>query len=391
MKASLRLFRVFGIDVKVHISFVFVVAYFAYLWGVVYKPGGWGGALYGVVLVVLLFGLVTVHELSHSRVAQHFGVEVKGITLLPIGGVAQMSEMPRDPRKELLISVAGPASNLLIALAMGIGAIFIYAPGELTGFEDFAELLFQRSVKGAYLYLLLVNVTLAAFNLLPAFPLDGGRVFRALLALKLGPRRATRIASRVGQGLALALGLWGLLGGGIFVLLIAIFIFFGASGEAQGEEVSEVLGALTVGQAVNTDVELATPNQVVGELAAKLFHTYQEDFLVVDEEGRLLGILTRDKLIEALSRHGRFYPVRSAMRTDVPAVSPNATLFEAYNLMRSVGTKAVPVVDGDRLIGMLSVDDISDIYSLLAAAGPELARMVPSYRASHRTTVQPGL
>ncbi len=387
MQASLRLFKAFGIDVKVHVTFLFIVVYFAYLWGAVYPPGGVLGALYGAVLVVLLFGLVTIHELSHSRVAQHFGVNVKGITLLPIGGMAQMEEIPKEPRKELLISVAGPMSNLVIGALMIVGALFIYRSGELSSIKAVADLLLQRSFKGAYLYLTFVNITLALFNLLPAFPLDGGRVFRALLALKLGQAQATRIAVRVGQALALALGLWGLLGGGILVLLVAAFIFLGASSEGKGEEAGRVLGDLTVGQAVNTSIEYAHPEQVVGELAARLFHTYQEDFLVIDEAGRLLGILTRDRLIEALSRHGRYYPVSQAMRREVPHASPGDLVYDAYKRMRAAGLKAIPVVDDGRLIGMLSMEDISEVYSLLAAAGPDLLKQVPSYRARARDVV----
>ncbi len=386
MRASMKLFRVFGIDVKVHITFLLIVVYFAYLWGAVYQPGGWLGALYGAMLVILLFGLVTIHELTHSRVAQHFGVEVKGITLLPIGGMAQMAEIPKEPRKELLISVAGPASNLVIGFVMVIGAFFIYAPGELSSLEAFGGLLLERSFKGAYLYLTVVNLTLAVFNLLPAFPLDGGRVFRALLALKFGQARATQVAVRVGQALALGLGLWGLLGGGIFVLLVAVFIFFGAQAEGQGEETGRVLGPLSVGQAVNTNIEYARPNLVVGELAARLFHTYQEDFLVINQDGELQGVLTRDRLIEALTRHGRYYPVSQAMREDVPIASPSESVYDAFSRMRAAGLKALPVVDDGRLIGMLSLEDISEVYALLAAAGPDLLNQVPSYRARARGT-----
>lgn len=384
MRASLKLFRVFGIDVKVHITFLLIVVYFAYLWGDVYEPGGWLGAFYGALLVILLFGLVTIHELTHSRVAQHFGVEVKGITLLPIGGMAQMAEIPKEPRKELLIAVAGPLSNLVIGFAMVIGAFFIYVPGELASIEAFGRMLLERSFKGAYLYLTVVNLMLAAFNLLPAFPLDGGRVFRALLAMRLGRVRATQVAVRVGQALALGLGLWGLLGGGIFLLLIAVFIFFGAQAEGRGEETGRVLRPLTVGQAVNTNIEYARPTQVVGELAARLFHTYQEDFLVINEDGELLGLLTRDRLIDALSRHGRYYPVSQAMRQDVPSISPSESVYDAFARMRGAGLKALPVVDDGHLIGMLSLEDISEVYALLAAAGPDLLNQVPNYRTRTR-------
>ena len=178
--------------------------------------------------------MVTIHELTHSRVAQHFGVEVKGITLLPIGGMAQMAEIPKEPRKELLISVAGPASNLVIGFVMVIGAFFIYAPGELSSLEAFGGLLLERSFKGAYLYLTVVNLTLAVFNLLPAFPLDGGRCSAPTGSqIRAGPCHP--VAVRVGQALALGLGC-GPAGRRNLVLLVAVFIFFGAQAEGQGEE-----------------------------------------------------------------------------------------------------------------------------------------------------------
>lgn len=375
MRASLRLFRVFGIEVRVHVTFLLIVAYFAYIWGVLYPPGGWAGAAYGVLMVILLFALVTIHELTHSRVAQHYGVKVAGITLLPIGGMSQMEEMPRDPKKELFISIAGPLSNVVIAILMFLGALLFFSREEFSA-SGLANLLFQRSFKGAYTYLMLVNVTLAIFNLIPAFPLDGGRVFRSLLALTIGEQRATRVAVIVGQALALALGLWGLLGGGIFVILVAIFIFFGASSEGRGEETGRVLREVRVGQAVNADVEYARPDQSVGELAARLFHTYQTDFLVVDENERLVGIVTRDALITALSREGRHYPVVEAMLTDFPSISSKESLFEAFNRMRSAGVRAAPVIDDGHLKGMVSMEDISEVYSLLAAGGPDLAKEV---------------
>ena len=168
------------------------------------------------------------------------------------------------------------------------------------------------------------------------------------------------------------------------LLLVAVFIFFGASSEGQGVETGRVLGGVTVGQAVNAGVEYARPGQVVGELASRLFHTYQTDFLVVDEGERLVGLLTRDMLIQALSRHGRFYPVAQAMLVDFPSLAPHDTLYDAFNRMRASGTKAAPVIDEGRLVGMLSMEDISEAYSLLAAGGPDLAADVAAVRARFR-------
>ncbi len=236
MKWSYRIFRVFGIDVRVHVTFVLIVAYFAYVWGILREPGGVGGALYGVVLVVLLFGLVVVHELTHSRVAQAFGVSVRDITLLPIGGMAAMEEMPKEPRQELLVALAGPMSNVVLAIVMAAAAPLAVDTSVFGSFQHFSDALLEPSFEGAYLYLLAINVSLAVFNLLPAFPMDGGRVFRAFLAMRMGRARATRTAVGVGQSFAVILGILGVFGGGFFLVVVAVFIYFGAQAEGRGDD-----------------------------------------------------------------------------------------------------------------------------------------------------------
>ncbi len=390
MRLSFRIFRAFGIDVRVHVTFAFIVAYFAYIWGVVQEPGGVLGALYGVLLVILLFALVAIHELTHSRVAQHYGVAVRSITLLPIGGVAAMEEIPEEPRKELAISAAGPLSNVVIGVVMlGLSPLVIDWGGQsLSTF--FGELLLGRSLTGAYAYILVVNWLLALFNLLPAFPLDGGRVFRAILALRMDRARATHIAVVVGQVLAVAMAVYGFFGGGLILILVAIFIFFGAQGEGLQGEVQRVLRQLKVKHVVNPHVHVVRRGQTLGEVAARLFHTYQADFPVVTWRGDLEGILTRDRLIAALGRFGPDHPVAEAMRTDFPRVGLEDDVTEVLNKMRAGNLKAVPVVDQGTLVGMLSLDDLSEVYSLLSAGGRELLRRVapvePSLRRARRKT-----
>ncbi|GAB4255317.1 MAG: site-2 protease family protein [Thermoleophilia bacterium] len=378
MRWSWKIFSAFGIAVRVHVTFLLIVAYFAFVWGVVREPGGVGGALYGVVLVILLFGLVVVHELTHSRVAQVYGIQVRSITLLPIGGMASMESMPEDPRKELMISLAGPLSNLVIAGLMALASPLLFDLGDLAGFSRFTHLILEQSFEGTYFYLLFTNVTLAVFNLLPAFPMDGGRVFRAFLALRLGRRRATGIAVAVGQGLALLLGLLGVFGGGILMILVAVFIYFGAQAEGSGDDLGRVLGGLRVSQAVNTQVEIARPDQVIGELAARLFHIYQEDFPVVDYDGTVVGIVTRDRLIAALGRHGPDHPVAQTMHAEFPVVALEDGVFDTFVRMRRRNLKATPVIERGRLVGMVSLEDISEVYALLSAAGPDFAGRVPA-------------
>jgi Zn-dependent protease len=380
MRLSFRLFRLLGIDVRVHATFIFIVAYFAYLWGVVESPGGGWGALYGVLMVILLFVLVVVHELSHSRVAQHYGIKVRSITLLPIGGVSAMDEIPEEPRKELAISAAGPLSNVVIGLVMLAFYPLVLPSGTVAAAGGFYQLLFERSAQGAYLYILLTNWFLALFNLLPAFPLDGGRVFRALLALRINRAQATRVAVLVGQGLAIAMGIYGILGGGILLVLIAIFIFFGAQAEGSGGGYQHAFEHVRVKQVVNPGVQVAQRGQTLGEIAARLFHTYQADFPVVGRDGYLEGILTRDRLIAQLGREGPQYPVEAAMRTDFPQIGLEDLVLDAMQRMREEGLKAAPVVENGVLVGLLSLEDISEVYSLLSAGGQQLLERVTEVR-----------
>jgi len=377
MQWSYRILTVFGIQIRVHITFLLIVAYFAFVWGAVREPGGTQGALYGVLLVVLLFGLVTVHELTHSRVAQAYGVQVQHITLLPIGGMAAMSEIPQDPRKELAISVAGPLSNVVMAVFLVLAAVALGYSDQLTSWSRFSTVMLEMSFRGTLLYLIVINLSLAIFNLLPAFPMDGGRVFRALLALKLGRAHASRIAVGVGQVFALLMGIGGFLTGNFLLVLVAVFIYFGAQAEGSTGQLITVLGDLRVRQAVHTAVEVASPDQVIGQLAARLFHTYQEDFPVVDEDGAVVGLVTRDRLIASLGEHGPDHPVSLTMRREFPVGRLDDKVYDAFMRMRAEQVKAMPVMDEDRLIGMLSLEDISEVYALLAATGPDFARRVP--------------
>lgn len=376
MHWSHRLYTVFGIEVRVHATFLFIVAYFGYVWGVVYAPGGWVGALYGVLMVLLLFALVLIHELTHSLVAQHYGIKVKSITLLPIGGVSSMEEIPQDPRKELVISIAGPLSNVVLGVLMLVVAPLFFDVREVFSAGRFSELLTSRGFEAAYVYLFVVDVSLAVFNLLPAFPMDGGRVFRAFLAMRMDRSRATRIAVAVGQALALAMGIAGLLGGGVFLILIAIFIYFGAQAENTGDDVRRALGDLRVRDAVNAGVETARPGQTIGELAARLFHIYQEDFPVVDAQGRVVGMVTRDRLISMLGKHGPDFAVAEAMYTEFPVSGPDDSVYDAFTRMQTRQFRALPVIEGGRLVGMVSLEDISEVFTLLQVAGPGLASRV---------------
>lgn len=377
MRWSYKIFSVFGIEVKVHVTFLAIVAYFAFVWGVQRDPGGPAGALYGVLLVLLLFGLVVMHELTHSRVAQAYGVRVRDITLLPIGGMASMEKMPDEPRQELLVALSGPLSNVMLGLVMAAAAPLVVGASVFQSVDRLTSALLTPSFEGAYLYVLAANVTLAIFNLIPAFPMDGGRAFRAFLALRMGKMRATRIAVIVGQTLAVLLGILGVFGGGLLLVLVAVFIYLGAQAEGRGDEAKGALGSLRVSQAVNTNVDTARPDQTIGALATRLFHSYQADFPVVEDDGSVVGIVTRDRLITMLGQHGADYPVSQAMRTDFPVGRLDEIVYDVFERMRAGGYRVAPIMDSGRLVGMLSLEDISEVFALLSAAGPDFVERVP--------------
>src|SRR3990170_1550124 len=246
MNWSIKLFKVKGIDIKVHLTFVLILIWAAYRWSVSTGEGA-QGALFGIVATLLLFVSVTLHELGHSFQALKYGVKVRDITLMPMGGLAQMEEIPEDPNKELRIAIAGPLVNFGIA-ALLIGAGFLLDARALVSLKELQASLGGVSWSGLLAYLTSANLMLGLFNLIPAFPMDGGRVLRALLAKKMDHAKATRIAAQVGQGLALLLGLWGFMVGSWTLVIIAIFVWMGAGQENQGVQVKHTLGETTVGQ-----------------------------------------------------------------------------------------------------------------------------------------------
>ncbi|MHB8792797.1 MAG: site-2 protease family protein [Thermoleophilia bacterium] len=365
MKWSFKVGRVFGIELRIHITFFLIIVYAAYVWGWGMPDTlGWPGAVYGAVLISVLFICVVIHELSHSRLAQHYGADVESITLLPIGGVSMLKNMPEEPKKELWVSLVGPLSNLVIAAFLGI--VLLLVPGKVTAetAEQFADLIGGITLQGFVTYMLIINVLLALFNLLPAFPLDGGRVLRSILAQYMPYMKATRVAVTTGQVFAFILGITGLMLGAWIWLIIAIFIYFGAEQEGRGTEVKTVLSMLTAGQAVEANAKVLSREQSLGEVVAIVLHSFQEDFPVL-EGGSVVGVLTRGNLIGGLHNIGPEAQVGQVMEKDFPIVEASALFSEVYEKMNSSGVKAVPVVEGGRLLGMVTLEHLSEVFMLL--------------------------
>jgi Zn-dependent protease/CBS domain-containing protein len=315
----------------------------------------------------LLFACVVIHELSHSRMAQHYGAEVESITLLPIGGLSLLKKMPDEPRKEMWVSLVGPASNVVIAALLAV--VLLVVPGYLQygTAQEFFDVLISISVRGLITYLLFINLMLAIFNLLPAFPLDGGRVLRSILAQRMSYARATRAAVLAGQAFAFMLGLAGLLLGAWIWIFIAVFIYLGASQEGSQSEVKDVLSRLKVADAVTGQVRVLSPQETLGDVASFMLHSLQEDFPVV-QDGRLVGILTRAHLVRGLRDLGPAGLTNEAMEREFPTVAPDAPFSEVYEKINQARIKAVPVVDDGRLLGMVTLEHLSEVFMLMTTS-----------------------
>ena len=362
MDSSIKLFTVRGIDIRMHITFPLILIWAAIQFGFLAR-GGVMGALFGVIVVTLLFVIVTLHELGHSVAAQHYGVPVEQIVLLPIGGVAQLSRIPENPIQEFVIAIAGPAVNFALAILLGIVALAVDIPVSRP-LETLVEV--QRiTFSSIFAYVFVSNLFLGIFNLLPAFPMDGGRVLRALLATRLEYTRATSIATSIGRGMAWLLGLYGFLGGGFFIILIAFFIYMGASQEEALVKTRAILRGLTVRQAFSRQAYTLRPEDTLQDAVNLTLSTFQASFPVCDGS-QLVGLLTYPKLVEALSQYPPSTPVAEVMLRDVPTVSPDDELFDVQRLFQEKQLEAMPVVDNGRFLGLITSGDIGEVYRLLS-------------------------
>ncbi|WP_181701125.1 site-2 protease family protein [Chthonobacter albigriseus] len=353
MSWSIPLGRVFGSEIRIHLTFLILLAWIGLA---SYAAGGSAAAIDGIAFILAVFACVTLHELGHAVAARRYGITTPDITLLPIGGLARLSRMPEKPAEEIVIAVAGPMVNVVIALLL----ILIGArldPGVMANVEQ-PQASFIDRLAG-------VNIFLVVFNLIPAFPMDGGRVLRALLALKLGRRKATEIAAGIGQGVAFLFGAIGLFGGNAILVFIAIFIFLAATGEAEATTMVERARKIRVSAAMVSSFETLGPAATVDDAAEALIRTTQREFPVVDGGGRLRGILTRDGMIRALKATGPGTPVLNAMNADIPLVRDDGWLEPALRLMQEKEAPAVGVTDADgRLVGYLSHENIAELMML---------------------------
>lgn len=353
MKWSLKIATVAGTEVRIHFTF-FILLLIVALQG--------GSAMDGVVFVCAAFFCVLLHEFGHVFAARGYGIRTPDITLLPIGGVARLERMPRTPSHELVVAICGPLVNVAIAAAIWL----------VVGVKAHLDPAFRFEQTGHFWEKLMQwNLLMVAFNLIPAFPMDGGRVLRAFLAMFTEYAQATRWAAMLGQGLALSAALWMLLSG-IFhpiLLIIAFFIFMSAGQEAAAVTEQEATRGMRVRDAMMTDFRTLPADSNLREAVDLLLAGAQQDFPMLDEQGNLLGMVTRRGLVSALSEFGPDHPAAQVVERVPENVHAITMLTEALERLRDCGCPALPVVDpmSGRLTGLLTAENVGEVLMIRAA------------------------
>lgn len=366
MKWSWRLGRIAGIDVYMHATFLLLLAWVGMShWLARHDVAD---VMRGVGFILALFGIVVLHELGHALTARRFGIRTRDITLLPIGGVARLERMPEDPKQELLVALAGPAVN--VALAAILFAILVPA-------TTLAQLHEVRLVGGHFLAKMMwVNVSLAVFNLIPAFPMDGGRVLRALLAMRMDYVRATQVAASIGQGLAFVFGFIGLFTNP-FLVFIALFVWMGAAGEAGMVQIKSALGGIPISRAMITEFRTLRPGDSLASAVEHILAGFQQDFPVVDEAGQIVGVLTRADLMKALAQRGQDAPVAEVMQPRFETADPGEMAEQVFARLQDCHCHSLPVVRDGRLVGIVTPDNVAEFLMIQEALRGGRPRAMP--------------
>ncbi len=352
MKDPAAFLSVAGIKIKVHFTFYLFLLFVAVQWGM---ANGASGAVFGLVFTLSLFACVVLHELGHSFTARAYGIQVGQIILLPIGGVSQLSKNPKNPVQEILIALAGPAVSLGLAVLFYslAGQASILSRGSF--WEDNGRPELSAGSLGFWLFR--ANLVLAAFNLIPAFPMDGGRVFRAVLRLFLKEPRATVIASNVGKGFAVLFGLTGLYLGNIVLALVGVFIFFAAQGEASGEITGEVLSHIHADSVCTRHNARLSITDTLHQAMKLVLGTEQRNFPVFEGK-ELAGVLDAAELRRPRGSFRPDTPVALLMEKNIARVQSNQTLREVLEELQASRSKTCAVYEGSRFLGLVDEDRI---------------------------------
>lgn len=356
MKWSWKIFTAFGIGVYIHATFWLLILL------VLLTSGGLARGFSVTLLVFAAFACVVLHEFGHALTARRFGVKTRDITILPIGGIARLERIPSEPRQELLIALAGPPVNLVIA-----GLVWLL--GVAVGRERFDSLLPGASVFGEHSFiwqLTYFNLFIAGFNLIPAFPMDGGRILRALLAIRLDYLRATRIAVTVGQVLAFGMGLYGFVGMHPTLLLIAFFVYLGAAHEGAMAQYRQSFQGLPTSIAMVTNFKTLQEEDRLEKAVEYLLHGSQVDFPVMRDH-QVLGLLTRSILIDSLGKQGAQATIRSVPIKPVKALDDDLPLDRAFEMLQQESVPCLPVMRRGELVGLLTMENLAE-FAMVSSA-----------------------
>jgi Zn-dependent protease len=362
MRWSIRIARIAGIDVKIHLTFLLLLAW---IWYMYYRIGGTVAAWQGILFILLLFGCVLLHEFGHAFAARFYGIKTPDITLLPIGGVARLERMPENPKHELVVALAGPAVN--VALAMILFFAHVLVNGGYAVRWEWSALLLNLAV---------VNVTLAVFNMLPAFPMDGGRVLRAAMALRLDRARATEIAARVGKGMAVIFVVVGMFVNPMLAV-IGVFVWVGAGAEAAQTERAMILAGVTARDAMLTHFSVLREDATLDDAVRLTLAGFQPDFPVVDG-GHCVGILPQTELLRALTASGSSARVGDVMQRTFSTAELDEPLDAVLIRMVGSSTPIAIVEQQGVLVGLVTLDLIAEVLAIRGA----LRRVPPRPPAS---------
>ncbi|HUM28243.1 MAG TPA: site-2 protease family protein, partial [Anaerolineales bacterium] len=355
MKWQWKLGKFAGIDVYVHATFLLLIGWVGYSHWLEHR--NWGEVLNGILFILALFVCVILHEYGHALTARKYGIKTRDITLYPIGGVARLERMPEKPIEELWVALMGPAVNVVIAAGL---FAYLYLTSSLVPLNELTI------ASGNFLErLMTVNLSLVLFNLIPAFPMDGGRVLRALLAMRMDYVRATQIAATIGQGMALLFGLVGLFGNAT-LLFIAFFIWIGASQESGATQMKNAISGIPVGRAMLTEYKSLSPRDTLARMSQLLLAGSQHDFPVIDGE-RIVGVVTRDDFLMALTQHGEGIAISAVMKRDLPEVDSYEMVENALLRIQESGVPALPVTHGGQLVGIVTAENIAEYLMIRSA------------------------
>ncbi len=362
MKWTLNLGKLLGVQIKVHWTFFLLLGWVVYI---DYSQGNdINTMMMNIVYVLSIFFCVVLHEMGHIQMARKYGINTKKITLLPIGGVASLEKIPENPRQELWVALAGPFVNIIIAAIIFpfLSDLASYIPEDISS-ENTSFMIGDHF----WFSLFSVNLLLVVFNMIPAFPMDGGRVFRALLAMKMGRLQATNVASTVGQFAAVFFLIIGLFYNPILIL-IAVFIFFGAKGEHHMVQQTELLRGHKVSEAMITHFEMVDIRKKISGMTDLLISNSDDIFLVMSNK-EFKGIVRRKDLLSAIKEDKTDLTLKDLLRTDFDTVKPTDNLSKILPMIRKHGQSTFPVLDGKEPKGIISLDSIQRYMAVQGALG----------------------